>query len=63
METKETLTDKVQMLGALAMVVVALGVISYAAYMGDEAAKGALISIISSGTGFYLRGKVEKQKV
>lgn len=53
-----TLTDKVQMLGALGMVVVALLVIAYLAVFDNEQAQGALIGVVSAGVGFYLRGKV-----
>lgn len=53
--------DKAQVIGALVMVMVALGVVSYLAVMGSEQAQGALIAVVAGGTGFYLRGKVERQ--
>lgn len=40
------------------MAMVALSVVSYLAYLGDEACKGALITVISASIGFFLRGKV-----
>ena len=47
-------------IGGLAMVAASLGVVGYLAFMGSEAAQGALISILAAGTGYFLRGRVEK---
>lgn len=44
---------------AALIALIALGVISYIAVRSnDEAAKGALISVLSAATGWYLRGQV-----
>lgn len=50
---------KVEELGGLVMVIIALLVISVIALKGSETAVGALIGILSSGGAFYLRGKVQ----
>ena len=51
--------EKVQVLGSLAMVAVALGVIALLAYGVNEPAQGALIGVVSAGVGYFLRGKIE----
>lgn len=51
-------SQDIQDTGALAMVAVAMMVIGYLAFMGNETATGALISVISAGTGYYLRGRI-----
>lgn len=49
--------------GALFMVVVAMLCVAYLGTMlANEQAQGALISTVSAGVGFYLRGKVEAPK-
>ena len=53
--------DAIQKVGGLIMVVGAGAVIGWLALQGNESAAGALIGVVSAGTGFYLRGKVEKQ--
>ena len=45
-------------LGALVMVAVALGSVTYLGITGNEAAQGALISVVSAGVGYFLRGRV-----
>lgn len=50
---------RAQELGSLAMVSVALLAVSWLALHGDEAAKGAIIGVVSAGVGFFLRGKIE----
>ncbi len=42
------------------MVVVALGVVSWLAFHGHEAATGALISVVSAAVGYLLRGRVSE---
>ena len=51
--------QSVQDIGALLMVAVAVGVVAFLAANGNETATGALISVISAGTAFYLRGRVQ----
>lgn len=46
-------------LGALGMVAIALGVVAYLAVQGSEQSQGALISVVSAGVGYFLRGRVE----
>lgn len=46
-------------LGALGMVAVALAVVSWLALGGNEQSAGALISVVSAGVGYFLRGRVE----
>ena len=48
--------------GSLLMVIVALGVVSWLALHGSEAAAGAMIGVLSSGVGYFLRGRVERQQ-
>ena len=43
---------------AAAIVLVSVVVISTLALRGDSSAAGALISVVSAGVGWYLRGKV-----
>lgn len=50
----------IQDLGPLAMVMLALGIVSVLALRGHEAAAGALIGTVSAGVGFYLRGRVQQ---
>ena len=50
-------SQDVQELGALAMVAVALCVVSYLALRGSEAAVGALIGVLSAGVGFFLKSR------
>lgn len=52
--------DQIQQIGAALMVGVSLVVVSVLAYQGNEQAQGALISILAAGTGFFLRGRVER---
>lgn len=47
-------------IGALAMVAVSLAVVAGLAWMGNEQAQGSLISVVSAGVGYFLRGRVEK---
>lgn len=47
-------------IGALGMVIVASAVVSWLALNGNEASQGAIIAVVSAGTGYFLRGKVEK---
>ena len=54
------LADQIEKIGALAMVGIAMGVLSYLAVMGNEPSQGALIAVVSAGTGYFLRGRVEK---
>lgn len=49
----------IQDVGSFAMVAVALAVVSILAYTGNEQAQGSLISVVSAGVGYFLRGKVE----
>lgn len=49
----------VEKIGALGMVVLASAVVAWLALQGNEAAQGAIIAVVSSGTGYFLRGKVE----
>lgn len=51
--------DRIPEWGALLMVLAALAVVSILALRGNEAAAGALIGVLSGGTGFFLRGKVQ----
>jgi hypothetical protein len=37
----------------------ALVVVTVMALRGDQAASGAMLSILSAGVGYYLRGKVQ----
>lgn len=54
--------DQVRDLGALGLVAIALLVVSYATVIGgSEQGLGALISVLSAGVGYYLRGRVENQ--
>ena len=46
-------------LGALGMVAVALSVVAYLAVTGSEQSQGAMISVVSAGVGYFLRGRVE----
>ena len=49
-----------QEFGALLMVLVALLAVTYLAIViQDKAAQGALMSVLSAGVGWSLRGKVE----
>ena len=59
MQDTLTMVQKLQELGALAMVAVAMAVVGYLALNGNETAAGALIGVISSATSFYLRGRVQ----
>jgi len=45
--------------GSFGMVAVALGVVAWLALHGSAEAAGALIGVVSAGTGFFLRGRVE----
>lgn len=54
------ITDQVEKLGALLMVIVAMAVLSYLSVQGNEQSQGALIAVVSAGTGYFLRGRVEK---
>ena len=54
--------EQVTNAGALLMVGVALAVLSGLAWQGNEPAQGALISVVSAGTGYFLRGRVETPK-
>jgi hypothetical protein len=49
----------IQEVGALGMVAVSLCVVGWLAILGNEAAMGAMISVVSAGVGFFLRGRVE----
>mgnify|MGYP001575824471 CR=1 FL=1 len=40
------------------MVLVAMVVLSYLSINGNEQSQGALIAVVSAGTGYFLRGKV-----
>lgn len=52
---------KIEAYGALFMVVIALLCVAYlGTLMDNEPAQGALISVVSAGVGFFLRGRVEK---
>lgn len=54
--------DQVRDLGALGLVFIALLVVAYATIIGgSEQGLGALISVLSAGVGYYLRGRVESQ--
>lgn len=53
------LTEQTTQIGALAMTVIAMGVLSYLAVLGNEACQGALIAVVSAGTSYFLRGKVQ----
>ena len=55
------MVDKIQNLGALAMVAVSLTVVAWLAVNGNEPALGAIISVVSAGVGFFLRGKIAVQ--
>jgi hypothetical protein len=48
--------------GALGMVAVALAVTSWLALHGNEQAAGVMQAIVTSGTAFYLRGRVQTPK-
>jgi len=50
---------KITEAGALAMVLVALLVVAVLALKGSEPALGAIIAVVSAGTGYMLRGKVQ----
>ena len=50
---------KVTEFGALLMVIVAVLVVSFLALKGSEAALGALLGVMSTGTGYFLRGKIQ----
>ena len=52
--------DQARELGALAMVAVSLAVVAYMAFSGNEQAQGALISVVSAGIGYYLRGRISQ---
>lgn len=52
-------TTAIEKLGAVAMVAVALMVVSYLAVNGNEPAGGALIAVVAAGSGYFLRGKVQ----
>ena len=51
--------EKVQTLGSLAMVAIALAIVAVLALEGNEQSQGALIAVVSAGTGFFLRGRVQ----
>jgi hypothetical protein len=53
------MVDNIRELGALGMVALAMVVIAYLAFMQSESALGALISVVSAGIGFYLRGRIQ----
>lgn len=59
---EQVTVDNIERVGALGMVGVAMAVVGFLAIGGNETAAGALISVISAGTGFFLRGKVEVVK-
>lgn len=56
-----TKIERIPEWGALAMVMLAMAVVAKIALAGNETALGAMIGVISTGTTFYLRGKIEKQ--
>ena len=49
-----------QNIGALLMVMVALGVVSWLALQGNEQSGGALISVVAGGVSYFLRGRVQE---
>ena len=51
--------EHVEKFAAVGMVAVALAVLSLLAYEGNEQAQGALIAVVSAGTGYFLRGKIQ----
>jgi len=52
--------ENIEKIGALGMVAIAMAALSYLAVIGNEQAQGALIAVVSAGTGYFLRGRVEK---
>jgi hypothetical protein len=54
--------EQIRETGALVMVAAALVVVSYLAFTGSEAAQGALISILAAGTGYFMRGRVQRAR-
>ena len=53
-------TDDIQKLAAVLMALIALTVLAYMALTtNSETAMGALISVVSAATGYFMRGKVQ----
>lgn len=56
------MSDQIRDYGALGLVFIALLVVAYSTVAkGSEQGLGALISVLSAGVGYYLRGRVESQ--
>lgn len=53
------MTEQIEKIGALVMVGIAMVVLAYLAVQQVEQAQGALIAVVSAGTGYFLRGKVQ----
>ena len=53
-----TKIERIPEWGALAMVLLAMTIVARLALAGNETALGAMISVVSAGTGFFLRGRV-----
>lgn len=53
--------NNVEKMTAVGMVAVAMMVVAWRALLGFEQAEGALISVLSAGIGYYLRGRIQSE--
>lgn len=52
-------STEIQNLAAVGMVLIAMAVVAWLAATGSKESLGALISVVSAGTGYFMRGRVQ----